>query len=69
MLIDTFTFFDDSTAGDDPTYLTGEIASFFGFCCSGGQGSQRVASETAARYPQQQQTPKVTVTGPLKVYQ
>ena len=46
MLIDTFTFFDDFTAGDDPDYLTGEIASFFGFCSSGGLGSQRVSPET-----------------------
>ena len=50
MLIDTFTFFDDFTAGDDSDYLTGEIASFLGFCLSGGQGSQRDASETGARY-------------------
>ena len=49
-LIDTFTFFDNSTAGNDPDYLTGENADFFGFCCSGGQGSQRVASETEERY-------------------
>jgi len=47
ILIDTFTFFDNFTAGDALDYLTGEITSFFGFCLSGGQGSQRVASETA----------------------
>jgi hypothetical protein len=52
-LIDTFTFFDNFTAVDDLDYLTGEIASFFGFCLSGGLGSQRVAPETAARYLQQ----------------
>ena len=52
-LIDTFTFFDNFTAADDLDYLTGEITSFFGFCLSGGQGSHRVASETAPRYHQQ----------------
>jgi hypothetical protein len=52
-LIDTFTFFDNFTATDDPDYLTGEIASFFGFCLSGGLGSQRDAPETETRYQQQ----------------
>ena len=47
ILIDTFTFFDDFTAGDDLDYLTDEITSFYGFCISGHQGSQRVASGTA----------------------
>jgi hypothetical protein len=46
-LIDTFTFFDDFTAGDALDYLTDEITSFFGFCISGHQGSRRVTSETA----------------------
>jgi hypothetical protein len=54
-LIDTFTFFDNFTAADDPDYLTGEITSFFGFCLSGGQGSQRVAPETETQYQQQGQ--------------
>ena len=39
-LIDTFAFFDNFTAGDDPDYLTGENADFFGFCSSGELGSQ-----------------------------
>ena len=54
-LIDTFTFFDNFTAADDLDYLTGEITSFLGFCLSGGQASQRVASETTPRYQQQGQ--------------
>ena len=54
-LIDTFTFFDNFTAADALDYLTDEITSFFGFCLSGGQGSRRVASETAPRYHQQGQ--------------
>jgi len=54
-LIDTFTFFDDFAAGDALDYLADEITSFFGFCLSGGQGSQRVESETAPRYHQQGQ--------------
>ena len=45
-LIDTFTFFDNFTAADDPDYLTDEIAGFFGFCLSGELGSQRDAPET-----------------------
>jgi len=53
MLIDTFTFFDNFIVEDDPDYLTGEITGFFGFCLSGGQGSQRVSPETETSYQQQ----------------
>ena len=47
-LIDTFTFFEILTAKDALDYLTGEIVDFFGFCLSGGLGSQRVSPETVA---------------------